>query len=88
MLRKLARLLLIRNRFEAYAVIYALALGATARGLQYLNDYPGPGGYLLFAACTLVVFMAGAKILDATPARWRGKDRRRVDRPDRRMTTA
>lgn len=86
MLRRLVQLLIIRNRFEAYAVIYALALGATARGLQYVNDYPGPGGYLLFAVCTLVVFMAGAKILDGTPARWRGKERRRGARRDRRAT--
>lgn len=82
------QLLLIRNRFEAYAVIYALALGATARGLQYMHDYPGFGGYLLFAVCTLVVFMAGAKILDGTPARWRGKERRRAERSDRRLPAA
>jgi hypothetical protein len=66
MLRKLARLFVIRSRIEAYAVIYAIALGAITRGLHYLDRYPGIGGWLLFAACTGVVFVAGAKLLDAT----------------------
>ena len=66
MVRKLARLFVIKNRFEAYAVIYALAVGATSRGILYLNQYPGAWGWTLFAACTGAVFMAGAKILDAT----------------------
>ena len=45
-------------------LIYALALGATTRGSNYLVQYPGWGGYLLFLACTGAVFLAGAKILD------------------------
>lgn len=65
MLRKLARLFVIKTRFEAYLIIYALALGATARGTAYLGQYPGWGGKLLFLACTGAVFLAGAKILDA-----------------------
>ncbi|WP_338446352.1 hypothetical protein V5F89_00715 [Pelagerythrobacter marensis] len=65
MLRKLARLFVIKTRFEAYLIIYALALGATARGTAYLDQYPGWGGKLLFLACTGAVFLAGAKILDA-----------------------
>jgi len=68
MLKKIARLFVIRNRLEAWAVIYALALGATSRGVHYLQLYPGLGGKLLFVACTGAVFMAGAKILDATRA--------------------
>ena len=64
MLRKIGRLFVIKNRFEAFAIIYALALGATARGIAYLGQYPGWGGRLLFLACTGAVFMAGAKILD------------------------
>jgi hypothetical protein len=76
MLKKLGRLFVIRTRWEAYAVIYALAVGATGRGLHYLDVYPGFAGYLLFAACTAAVFMAGGKILDATPRRWNGKERR------------
>jgi hypothetical protein len=83
MLKKIARLFIIKNRFEAYAIIYALAVGAVARGLHYLEIYPGAFGYLLFAACTGAVFMAGAKILDAvTPKRKPGQERRRVS--DRR----
>lgn len=66
MLRKIARLFVIKTRFEALAVIYALALGAVTRGMVYLDQYPGVGGYLLFAACTGAVFMAGAKIMEVT----------------------
>lgn len=68
MFKKVARLFQIRTRWEAYAVIYALAVGGVTRGLAYLDQYPGTGGYLLFAACTGAVFMAGAKILDGTRA--------------------
>ncbi len=64
MLRKVSRLFVIKTRFEAFAIIYALALGATSRGTEYLEQYPGVGGYLLFLACTGAVFLAGAKILD------------------------
>ena len=64
MLRKIGRLFVIKTRWEAYLIIYALALGATARGANYLVDYPGFGGKLLFLACTGAVFLAGAKILD------------------------
>jgi hypothetical protein len=65
MLGKVKRLFVIKTRIEAYLVIYALALGATERGLHYLKQYPGYGGDLLFLACTGAVFLAGAKILDA-----------------------
>jgi len=64
MLRKVSRLFTIKTRFEAFLLIYALALGATTRGAHYLIQYPGWGGYLLFLACTGAVFLAGAKILD------------------------
>ena len=64
MLRKLARLFMIKTRWEAFLIIYALALGATTRGAHYLEVYPGVGGWLLFLACTAAVFLAGAKILD------------------------
>jgi hypothetical protein len=64
MLRKVSRLFMIKTRFEAFLIIYALALGATERGTHYLTQYPGWGGKLLFLACTGAVFMAGAKILD------------------------
>jgi hypothetical protein len=65
MLGKLKRLFVIKTRVEAFLVIYALGLGATERGIVYLHQYPGWGGWLLFIACSGAVFLAGAKILDA-----------------------
>ena len=69
MLRKIARLFVIKNRFEAFAIIYALALGATSRGAAYLEQYPGLGGQLLFLATTGAVFVGGAAILDSLKAK-------------------
>lgn len=66
MLKKIGRLFIVKTRLEAFAVIFALAMGATARGADYLETYPGFPGYLMFAACTAAVFMAGAKLLEAT----------------------
>lgn len=71
MLRKVGRLFTIKTRFEAWLVIYAIALGAVERGRHYLEIYPGFMGWLLALACTGVVFLAGAKLLDSvrtTPA--------------------
>ncbi|MEO7277665.1 MAG: hypothetical protein ABIW33_06550 [Sphingomicrobium sp.] len=68
MLNKIARLFQIKTRFEAWLVIYAIALGAVERGRLYLDTYPGYGGWLLAAACTGVVFIAGAKLLDSVRA--------------------
>ena len=65
MLRKLGRLFVIKTRFEAWLVTYAIALGAVERGRHYLETYPGYGGWLLALACTGVVFIAGAKLLDS-----------------------
>ena len=65
MWRKLTRLFVIKTRFEAFLVIYGLGLGAVERGVHYLNDYPGFGGWLLFAVCPIAVFMAGGRILDS-----------------------
>ncbi len=64
MFAKIARLFVIKTKFEAFLIIYALALGATERGTVYLARFPGLGGKLLFLACTVAVFMAGGKILD------------------------
>ena len=47
---KFKRLFVIKTRFEAYLIIYGLALGAMTRGAHYTQEYPGIGGYLLFAA--------------------------------------
>jgi hypothetical protein len=66
--KRIARLFVIKTRWEAYAIIYALALGAVERGHLYLQQYPGWGGKLLFAACAAAVLMGGAKILDAVRA--------------------
>ena len=62
---RLARLFTIKTRFEAWMIIYAIALGAVERGQHYLEVYPGFAGWLLAAACTGVVFLAGAKLLDS-----------------------
>ena len=65
MLRKVGRLFVIKTRFEAWVVIYAIALGAVERGVHYLALYPGWFGWTLALACTGVVFLAGAKLLDS-----------------------
>lgn len=62
---RLSRLFIIKNKFEAFGVIYALALGAVERGAHYLQQYPGFGGWMLCAVCAIAVFMAGGRILDA-----------------------
>ena len=71
-LRKIGRLFTIKTRLEAWLVIYAIAVGAVERGRVYLDLYPGWAGWLLAVACTGVVFVAGAKLLDSvrppTPA--------------------
>jgi hypothetical protein len=64
MLNKIGRLFVIKTRFEACLIIYALGVGAMARGMVYLDQYPGTGGKLLLLACTGTVFLAGAKIFD------------------------
>jgi hypothetical protein len=85
MMKTLAHLFTIRTRFEAFAVIYAIAVGAVTRGTMYLQTHPGIAGYILFAACTAAVFIAGAKILDSTERKRReGEERRRCS--DRRRT--
>jgi hypothetical protein len=66
MLRRVGRLFVIKTRWEAMAVIYALALGAVERGQHYLETYPGFGGWLLAAACTGAVFLAGARLMEMT----------------------
>lgn len=65
MWKRVKRLFVIKTRWEAYLIIYALALGAMTRGAHYTVEYPGIGGYLLMAATAGAVFLGGAKILDA-----------------------
>ncbi|MBY0520073.1 MAG: hypothetical protein K2P79_06575 [Sphingomonas sp.] len=69
MWRKIISLFVIKNKFEAFVVIYALGLGAVERGAHYLQQYPGFGGWLLFSVCPIAVFMAGARILDSVERR-------------------
>ena len=64
-MKRLARLFTIKTRFEAFLVIYAIAVGAVERGLHYMDQFPGVGGYLLALCCTGVVFLAGGKLLDS-----------------------
>lgn len=80
MWKRIARLFILKTRFEACAVIYALAVGAVGRGAAYLEQYPGPFGWLLFAACTGAVFMAGARIMELT-RKDSGRRRRKSDVP-------
>lgn len=61
---KFKRLFVIKTRFEAFVIIYALGLGSIQRGVHYLDEYPGVPGWLLLLACTGAVFLAGAKVLD------------------------
>ena len=68
---KIARLFVIKTKFEAFVVIYALGLGAVERGIVYLHQYPGFEGKMLFAVCPIAVFMAGARILDSVERRAR-----------------
>jgi hypothetical protein len=69
---KFTRLFVIKTKFEAFAVIYALGLGATERGVHYLQHYHGLGGWLLFAVCPIAVFMVAPVILESV-------ERRRID---------
>lgn len=66
MLRWIKRLFVIKTRWEAMAVIYALALGAVDRGFHYVARFPGWGGWLLFLACTGTIFLAGGKLMELT----------------------
>lgn len=65
MFARIKRLFTIKTKFEAYLVIYGLGLGAVERGVHYLQQYPGVGGWLLFFACPIAVFMAGGRVLDS-----------------------
>jgi hypothetical protein len=69
MLAKVKRLFVIKTRTEAFLIIYALAVGAVERGEHYMQNYHGFGGWLLAAACTGSVFLAGAAMLDGLKAK-------------------
>jgi len=69
MLKRVRRLFLIRTRFEACAVTYAIATGAVSRGFNYMQEYPGPPGRILFLGSLAVVFLAGPVLLDSVASR-------------------
>ena len=62
---RIKRLFTIKTKFEAFLAIYAIAMGATARGVHYIEDYPGVGGELLFLCSCLAVIVVGGLMLDA-----------------------
>lgn len=88
MLKKLGRLFVIKTRWEAYAVTYAIAVGAIERGMHYRAMIPGNLGWVFYVLCLGVVFIAGAKLIDsvkpapqpARPAQQSWKRQRRVSR--------
>ena len=55
----------VLHRDALLAAAAHIAVGATERGVHYLEQDPGAGGWLLFSVCPLAVFMAGARILDS-----------------------
>src|SRR3546814_20196134 len=65
MLKKIGRLFVIKTRLEACLIIYALAVGAMARGAAYLLEYPGYVGKVLLLASPGSVFLAGSTIFDS-----------------------
>ncbi len=63
---KISRLFIIKTKFEASAVVYGLGTGAVERGMHYLQQYPGFGGWTLFAVCPIAGrSWPGARILDS-----------------------
>jgi len=74
MYKKIGRLFVIKTKWEAYLIIFALANGAMMRGRNYLLEYPGVGGWLLFAATSGAVFLGGAAILDYVTLRQQHPD--------------
>lgn len=63
-MKQIKRLFTIKTKFEAFLAIYAIAMGACARGLHYLDQYPGIGGELLFFACCSAVMIVGGLMID------------------------
>ena len=64
-MKKIARLFTIKNKFEVFLITYALGLGAAERGKDYMVQYPGNVGKMFFVLCTVAVFIAASKMLDA-----------------------
>lgn len=64
-LKKLKRLFQIKTKLEVYLITFALALGSTKRGEDYLLQYPGKMGWVFYALTCGAVFLAAAKMLEA-----------------------
>jgi hypothetical protein len=64
-LRFIRRLFTVKTRFEAFLIIYALGLGASERGIHYMQMMPGWPGKMMAVACTGAVFLGGGLIIDA-----------------------
>lgn len=73
--RRFLRLFVLKTRWEAWMIIYAIAVGAVTRGHLYMDLYPGVFGQLMFAACALLPLVAGPALLDAFPKRVKGTAR-------------
>ena len=84
--KRIARLFTIKTRFEAFLVIYAIAMGAVERGRHYMEVYPGNAGLMLAALATGVVFVAGAKLLDSVRTAEPVAAPTRAVRPRRRIS--
>jgi len=69
MWNRIARLFVVKTKFEAFLVIYGLGTGAVERGVHYLQQYPGHGGQILFLCSPIAVFMAAGHILDSVERR-------------------
>lgn len=64
-MKKLARLFTIKTKLEVFLITYALGLGAAERGKDYMVQYPGNIGNVFFGLCSVAVFIAAAKMLEA-----------------------
>jgi hypothetical protein len=64
-MKKLARLFQIKTKLEVFLITYALGLGAAERGKDYMIQYPGNVGNMFFVLCTVAVFIAATKMLEA-----------------------
>lgn len=67
---KFVRLFTIRTKFEAFLVIYGIACGAIERGLHLQQQHQGWSGWFLLGLSPVIVFMAGARILDSVEREW------------------
>jgi hypothetical protein len=79
-LKKIGRLFVIKNKFEASAITIALCFGAFERGKDYIFKYPGPIGKIMYFVCFVAVLMAGAKMFDAIRLEKELKLRKRLRR--------